>query len=158
MVLLDSSQIEKKVNNQYKKIKSYVEFDEQELVIDPNGPGNSEFQIKVHVSCRNTEQYFGGKQGTFFMWETRWQALLRAGDGGDEWTEPEVPRTGGGEPEMPHPGKDAWKKQKKYKYVEAYNYDASTGVAKDRLSLDNKGYSPKEEALNVGYIINVQTP
>jgi hypothetical protein len=153
-----SQEIQKTVDDQYADVKAETEIDEQKVVKEADAPGNKEFQTRVHFSCRKTKQYFGGQQGTFFMWETRWQNLLKQGGGSTTWDEPEVPRTGGGTPEMPHPGIDAWKKQEKFKYVEdPNNYVAQTGVAKPRPSMKETGKPPKKKKLSEAYIIGTQT-
>jgi len=154
----DSQEIQKTVDDQYDEVKLSTDIDEQKVVKEVDAPGNNEFQARVHFSCRKTKQYFGDQQGTFFMWETRWQNLLKQGGGSKPWDEPEVPRTGGGDPEMPHPGIDAWKKQEKFKYVESpSNYNAQTGIAKTRSSLTEQGKSPTKKKLSEAYIINTQT-
>jgi hypothetical protein len=154
----NSQKIQKTVEDQYVDVQTATDVDEQAVVDDANAPGNEEFQARVHFSCRKTKQYFGDQQGTFFLWETRWQNLLKQGGGATTWDEPEVPRTGGGDPEMPHPGIDAWKKQEKFKYVESpSNYNAQTGVAKTRSSLTEQGKSPTKKKLSEAYIINTQT-
>lgn len=157
MAYPSKEEIRTKLNEQYDKVAEATELDEQEVVEEPDAPGNEEFQAKVHFSCRKTKQYFGDQQGTFFMWETRWQNLLKQGGGSTAWDEPEVPRLGGGDPEMPHPGIDAWKKQEKFKYMEdPNNYDTQTGIAKKRSSMKETGKDPKKKKLSEAYIINTQ--
>ena len=150
--------VEKNVDDEYDKVRAATDKVEQVVVVETDAPGNQEFQTRVHFSCRNTKQYFGGQEGTFFLWEARWQNLLKQGGGGTTWDEPVVQRTGGGEPELPHPGREAWKEQEKYKQLESPdNYDAQTGIAKNRSSLKYKGKDPQKKKLSEAYIVNTQT-
>ena len=154
----DRQTVEKTVNDEYDKVRAATDKAEQAVVVETDAPGNEEFQTRVHFSCRKTSQYFGNKQDSFFMWEARWQNLLKQGGGGTTWDEPEVQRTGGGDPELPHPGREAWKEQEKYKHVESPdNYDEQTGIAKNRTSLQHEGKDPKKEKLSEAYIVNTQT-
>jgi len=151
-------EVQKVVEETYEDVKKATDEDEQAVVKETDAPGNEKFQARVHFSCRSTKQYFGGQQGTFFLWETKWQTLLKQGGGSAiPWNEPEVPRTGSGDPEMPHPGIDAWKEQDKFKYIETPdNYEAKTGIAKSRKSLTEEGKKPKEAKLMAQYIVTTQ--
>ena len=152
-----SQTIQKEIDTQYDKVNAETTTDESEVVESNDAPGNKEFQARVHFSCRTTKQYFGGQEGTFFLWETRWQNLLSQ-SGGSTWAEPEVLRTGTGQPEMPHPGREAWEEQQKYKRLDSPdNYDDQTGIAKARSSLTYQGKQPEQKKLSEAYVINTQT-
>lgn len=148
------SKIEDTVTQEFTKVEEQTEEDEREVVDnEETSPGNEKFRTRVHFSCRKTSQYFGNQEGTFFMWETRWQSL----GGTTLWDEPLVQRTGGGEPELPHPGRAAWRDTPKFKYLpNAKNYNKSTGIAGDRQSMSEQGESPKEGTLASEYYITTQ--
>ena len=156
-VLSTPEEVQKVVEKTYKDVKQATDADEEEVVKQTDAPGNMEFKSKIHFSCRRTRQYFGGQESTFFLWETRWQSLLKQGGGSATWKEPEVPRQGGGAAEMPHPGIDAWQNQPKFKFVSDHdNYDAKTGIATKRSSMNEAGKGPQTERLAGAYIVNTQ--
>lgn len=115
-------------------------------------PANAEFQRKVGVSMRSTQDMRLGE--SFVLYESRWQQIVRVKGGGRTWDEPEV-KDPQGNPTRPHPGQEAWEGEH-YKTVDPVNYESGNGEAKDRQQVVPNGAVPQAKALKDGYVINVQ--
>jgi hypothetical protein len=153
------AEVQTKIETQLAEVASDVKAEEKRAVETPEtSPGNDTFEREVHFSLRKTEQYFGGQESTFFLWESRWQQAYRFGGGGTTWEEPEVTRPVGA-PELPHPGRKAWKEDSKFRYMQTpKNHDGKTAIAKPRTGLKEKAGDVQTKKLSEEYKINVQEP
>lgn len=134
-----------------------IGFDEPVLEDEETGLGNEDVQAAVGFSFRKSLEHYKTDE-EFHIYESRWQQLYRANGATTTWDEPVV-LAPTGEETMPHPGKDAWDGDSKYRYLkpgDAVNVDYTKGVAKKRDEQSEKPPDAIDAKLSEQYIINIQ--
>lgn len=120
-----------------------------------SSPGNEEFKKLVGFSCRSTVEDYKLDEGSFLLFESGWQQILRTGGGAETWDEPVV-KGPNNEETRPHPGQDAWDSWQAYGEVNSKNFDDAAGKAKNRTAMSEQGNQAVKKTLKSGYVINVQ--
>jgi hypothetical protein len=130
-------------------------FNNRAVLLPASSPGNEEFKKLIGFSCRSTVEDLKLDEGSFLIFESSWQQILRTGGGGETWDEPVV-KGPNNEETRPHPGQDAWDRWQAYGEVDNRNFDDAAGKAKARMAMSEEGNQATKKALKSGYVINVQ--
>jgi hypothetical protein len=142
------------IKKQRDVVKTIVDSIDAVVVEDADSsPGNERFQARMGFSCRTTDDI--KLDGTFLIYESRWQQLMRVAGETTTWDEPQVSAPDG-QITLPHPGQKAWEELEAYGQINFDNFNYVNGVSNPRSSLKAEGQAPVKGSLKTGYLINVQ--